>query len=104
MRELGYLEGISNAQTRFLGEGAVVNVKGDASATGPRTANPATARRIWIAANVPTLAIVTFWFSKIRSVTKSLNRVALIRISHPAAEATSRKSACFVDTLGCFGE
>jgi hypothetical protein len=58
MRGRGYLKGVSNAQIRFLGEGAFVNVKGDTPATGPSTPNPATARRIWIAAKVLTLAMI----------------------------------------------
>jgi len=95
MRRRGYIEGVSNAQTGFLGEGAFANVKGDALATGPSTSNSATARRIWITAKVPTLAMMIFWFSKTRSVIKSLNRFVLTIISHLAAEATSTQVRLF---------
>ena len=61
------------------------------------TPNPATARRIWITAKVPTLAMIILWFSKIRSVIKSLNRVVLTRIFHLAAEATSTQVRPFHD-------
>ncbi len=95
MRGRGFLEGVSNAQTRFLGEGAFANVKGEAPATGPSTPNSATAKRIWIAAKVLTLVMMIYWFSKTKSVIKSSNRVALIRISHLAAEATSTQVRLF---------